>query len=125
MRRATLERDEHVCRECGSGQNLTVHLSEKLKGHHELASVDDCLTLCRACHGRRARERHRRPDGVGSDPMERLVTSIRTSTYDSLAKRATGMGMTIAGYARHVLTSHVNGVSSLDKDGLVVSEDLL
>jgi 5-methylcytosine-specific restriction endonuclease McrA len=51
MRAAVLERDGR-CLDCGATDDLTVHLDPALEGDHTAAGVDDCVTLCRTCHGR-------------------------------------------------------------------------
>jgi 5-methylcytosine-specific restriction endonuclease McrA len=39
------------CVDCGTDNGLTVHLDPALQGRHDLATTDDCVTLCRRCHG--------------------------------------------------------------------------
>jgi 5-methylcytosine-specific restriction endonuclease McrA len=51
LRAAVLERDDHQCRSCGSGNYLTAHLDPALGGNHWNATPDDCVTLCASCHG--------------------------------------------------------------------------
>jgi 5-methylcytosine-specific restriction endonuclease McrA len=51
VRAAVLARDGR-CLECGTTDDLTVHLDPALEGDHAAADVDDCVTLCRRCHGR-------------------------------------------------------------------------
>ena len=51
VKRAVLERDDHTCRMCLGMDDLTVHLSPAYGGNHAIAHMDDCVTLCRVCHG--------------------------------------------------------------------------
>jgi 5-methylcytosine-specific restriction endonuclease McrA len=44
-------RDGHQCQHCGTSRDLTVHLDPNLAGNHFAATIDDCITVCRACHG--------------------------------------------------------------------------
>lgn len=59
---AVKARDEHRCRRCGSTRHLTVHLDPRLKGNHQAATMDDCTTLCRSCHGTTDAPRSSRPN---------------------------------------------------------------
>ena len=52
LRQAVLERDGHACTRCGYTAHLTIHLDPAHGGDHRTATVDDCTTLCRSCHGR-------------------------------------------------------------------------
>ena len=51
LRLLVLERDHRMCQRCG-GRADTVHINPRLGGNHELATLEDCVSLCRACHGR-------------------------------------------------------------------------
>lgn len=59
VRRQRLELDGHRCTVCGTRQDLTVDLT--VGEDHSLARLDDCRTLCRACHGRKDGGNARRP----------------------------------------------------------------
>jgi 5-methylcytosine-specific restriction endonuclease McrA len=50
LRDSTLARDGHRCQQCGDPAN-TVHIDPKLKGNHNVATLNDTVTLCRRCHG--------------------------------------------------------------------------
>lgn len=74
LRPAVLERDQHTCRDCGATEDLTVDLvNATLEGDHRRATIDDCVTRCRSCHGSkdaprasRGRRRNRRGGGLTS-----------------------------------------------------------
>jgi 5-methylcytosine-specific restriction endonuclease McrA len=55
LRAQALERDKHICtiqaRGCQFRAN-TVHISPHLGGNHLAATLDDCKSACRRCHGR-------------------------------------------------------------------------
>jgi 5-methylcytosine-specific restriction endonuclease McrA len=64
-RRLRVERlllDRGVCQRCG-GRADTVHLSPALQGRHDLATLEDCVSLCRRCHGAIDAPRSRRGGG--------------------------------------------------------------
>ena len=50
---AVVKARDGCCLDCGTTHDLTVHLHPDLAGQHDLATPDDCLTLCRSCHGAR------------------------------------------------------------------------
>jgi len=50
LRTERLALDQHTCQSCGQPAN-TVHLRPELHGNHDAATPDDCITLCRSCHG--------------------------------------------------------------------------
>lgn len=55
LRQQALERDGHQCQlnidpRC-TGAATSVHISERLKGDHLRATLADCRSLCRTCHG--------------------------------------------------------------------------
>jgi 5-methylcytosine-specific restriction endonuclease McrA len=50
LRPQAIARDR-VCRRCGTGERLTVHLDPALRGEHRNATLDDVVTLCVSCHG--------------------------------------------------------------------------
>ena len=52
LRKVVLARDGHRCRQCGATNDLTAHLHEDMQGDHTRATLEDCITLCRPCHGR-------------------------------------------------------------------------
>lgn len=52
VRRARLALDGFQCVACHTGHDLTVHLLPHMAGHHDHATINDCVTLCRTCHGR-------------------------------------------------------------------------
>jgi len=47
LREAALERDNHVCRACGSSTKLEVHHLDGNRQHNELSNF---ITLCHNCH---------------------------------------------------------------------------
>ena len=62
LRPAVLERDNHRCIDCGTRHDLTVDLvNPSLNGDHLAATIDDCQTRCRSCHGRTDAPRARQP----------------------------------------------------------------
>jgi len=55
LRQLALERDGYQCqlrasRHC-AGVADTVHLAPRLGGNHWNATLDDCVSACRSCHG--------------------------------------------------------------------------
>ena len=53
VRKQALARDGYRCRACGIAEDLTVHHEVKARTAPDLAfSLDNLITLCRACHGR-------------------------------------------------------------------------
>jgi 5-methylcytosine-specific restriction endonuclease McrA len=53
LRAATLDRDGHVCRECGTDQSLIVHHVNRRESRNEIdreSTLDVLITLCRRCH---------------------------------------------------------------------------
>jgi hypothetical protein len=55
LRQQALERDGYQCRlnidhRC-TGRATSVHISERLKGDHFRATLADCTSSCRTCHG--------------------------------------------------------------------------
>lgn len=63
LRAAALQRDGGWCQlrlEGCTGRATTVHLRPELGGDHRRATLEDCVSACRVCHGRvdggRARE---------------------------------------------------------------------
>jgi len=55
LRKQALERDGHQCqlrasRYC-AGVADTVHLAPQCGGNHWNATLDDCTSACRSCHG--------------------------------------------------------------------------
>jgi 5-methylcytosine-specific restriction endonuclease McrA len=52
VRQLALARDGHRCQKCGTTDDLTVHLDPRMRGDHDSATVEACITLCRSCHGR-------------------------------------------------------------------------
>jgi 5-methylcytosine-specific restriction endonuclease McrA len=54
LRLQVLARDGYTCQRCGAQPHpsqLHAHLDPRLAGDHWIATVDDCTTLCRSCHG--------------------------------------------------------------------------
>jgi 5-methylcytosine-specific restriction endonuclease McrA len=51
MRGKALDQAGHRCSACGTSERLTVHLDPRLRGNHNLATLDACTVLCRGCHG--------------------------------------------------------------------------
>jgi len=55
LRPARLEFDEYTCQRCFGercgNQDLTVHLDPALEGDHLSATIHDCVTVGRSCHG--------------------------------------------------------------------------
>jgi 5-methylcytosine-specific restriction endonuclease McrA len=54
LRKLALERDGYRCRLRGrrcTGTATTVHLDPRLGGNHRIATLADCTSLCRRCHG--------------------------------------------------------------------------
>ena len=49
VRAAVLERDDHQCRQCSTGEDLTMHHIKPLKDGGENVA-DNLIALCRACH---------------------------------------------------------------------------
>jgi 5-methylcytosine-specific restriction endonuclease McrA len=50
-----------ACADCGRETDLTCHLDPGYAGDHREATLDDVITLCRRCHGRRdGRRAHRK-----------------------------------------------------------------
>jgi 5-methylcytosine-specific restriction endonuclease McrA len=63
LRRQALERDGGLCtfRHPGcTGQAETVHIGAHLGGNHLLATLVDCRSACRRCHGKEDAPRARR-----------------------------------------------------------------
>lgn len=52
LRAARRHLDGHQCVICGSTQDLTVDLDERLQDQHRGAILNDCRTLCRSCNSR-------------------------------------------------------------------------
>ena len=53
LRKQVLIRDGHQCTRCGSTKSLTVHHIIPVRTDPSLAlEMDNCITLCRSCHGR-------------------------------------------------------------------------
>lgn len=53
LRKLVLARDGHQCTRCGSTKSLTVHHIIPVRTDPSLAlEMDNCVTLCRSCHGR-------------------------------------------------------------------------
>lgn len=52
LRKVVMARDGFRCLQCGATADLTVHIDPDLGGDHDRATADDCITLCRSCHGR-------------------------------------------------------------------------
>ena len=50
LRAARRHLDGYQCVICGSTQDLTVDLDERLHGRHRGATLADCRTLCRSCN---------------------------------------------------------------------------
>jgi 5-methylcytosine-specific restriction endonuclease McrA len=50
LRLQALERDSHTCRRCGYPA-VSVHISPHLGRNHDLATLADCTSMCRHCHG--------------------------------------------------------------------------
>jgi 5-methylcytosine-specific restriction endonuclease McrA len=55
LREQALRRDHHTCklrvsRNC-AGVADTVHLDPRLGGNHRIATLADCVSACRSCHG--------------------------------------------------------------------------
>jgi len=77
LRAHVLDRDHHQCQRCGCDDRsiLTVHLDPRLEGQHDQATPDDCLTLCRSCHGSHDAPRaHKPPDVQWHDDGELWAT---------------------------------------------------
>jgi 5-methylcytosine-specific restriction endonuclease McrA len=54
LRLAAIKRDQHTCQRCGRqapAHLLTVHIPPQLRNNHRLATLEQCITLCRRCHG--------------------------------------------------------------------------
>jgi 5-methylcytosine-specific restriction protein A len=53
LRAEALRRDGYRCQRpgCCRTEDLTVHISPDLGGDHARATLADCTTLCRSCHG--------------------------------------------------------------------------
>jgi 5-methylcytosine-specific restriction endonuclease McrA len=54
LRALALERDGHACRlqhEGCTGHATTVHIDRRLRGDHRNATLADCTSACRHCHG--------------------------------------------------------------------------
>ena len=55
LRPQVLARDGYNCRLGLPGCSLvatTVHLDPALQGNHDIATIDDCVSACRSCHGK-------------------------------------------------------------------------
>lgn len=55
VRARVLARDGYRCRLQLKGCTIvatTVHLDPVLRGNHDIATENDCLSACRSCHGR-------------------------------------------------------------------------
>ena len=50
LRLQALERDNHTCRRCGRPA-VSVHIAPHLGRNHDRATLGDCESLCRSCHG--------------------------------------------------------------------------
>jgi hypothetical protein len=56
LRKQALERDGYRCQRIVYGQAClqpanTVHIAPHLGRNHDLATLDDCMSMCRRCHG--------------------------------------------------------------------------
>jgi hypothetical protein len=56
LRKQALERDGHRCQRIVYGQPCllpanTVHIRPELGRNHDLATLNDCTSMCRRCHG--------------------------------------------------------------------------
>ena len=53
LRKVVIERDGHRCTRCGTAKSLTVHHIIPVRKDPSMAlELDNCVTLCRSCHGR-------------------------------------------------------------------------
>jgi 5-methylcytosine-specific restriction endonuclease McrA len=56
LRQRALERDGYQCQiqhpDICTGVATTVHLDPRLKGDHRVATLSDCKSSCKRCHGR-------------------------------------------------------------------------
>jgi 5-methylcytosine-specific restriction endonuclease McrA len=82
VRQAVLDRDGWRCQRCGARAS-SVHLDPQLHGDHYHATIDNCVTLCRSCHGTtdapRAHETKRRRGGT--IPIEGTSGGSRTPRH--------------------------------------------
>lgn len=62
LRRAVIARDG-ACLDCGTTTDLTVDLLRADK-RHDLAELEECVTRCRRCHGRKDGRRAHPKGGV-------------------------------------------------------------
>lgn len=83
LRRARLALDGYRCQDCGKRTDLTVHLEPMihldfdLQLRHDLATIDDVVTLCRRCHGHRDAPRAKGGSARGGVPAGRPVLASR------------------------------------------------
>lgn len=101
LRDQVLDRDDHVCRNCGSSTNLVVHhiVPVEASGTNRLSNL---ATLCRVCHRRAHNERIRDSGGDQSADASRYLLTvdelrqvIRAATHP--LERATIMTLTKTG----------------------------
>lgn len=65
-RKAVLERDNHICRDCQTRENLDAHHIQSIVEYPEgIFDVDNGLTLCKDCHDKHTWWQRIRPKGKG------------------------------------------------------------
>ena len=63
-RKAVLERDKHICRDCQARENLDAHHIQSIIEYPEgIFDVDNGLTLCKDCHNKHTWWQRIRPKG--------------------------------------------------------------